>query len=519
MKGHVDATPRQAFCHSQSQAKHSAFHKGIWTLLVLPLLLAGIFLSNASAQNLPTPLPNAPVPAVLASNPSRDLIQNGNLPHIGSASGSPAVAADTVSLYTVVDLALRNSKAVQVAEAEREHAHGSMLEMRDAYIPNFSLGSGLGYSYGFPLGNPTLFNVTSTSLLFSFSQKYYIHSASAALKAATLSLKNARQQVILDASLNYIELDKTLAQINALNQAIAATDTMVAVVGERLRAGLESKVNLTQAKLTRAKIRLRTMQMEDHAEELRQHLAGLTGLPDNSITPAAASVPELPDLDFHSLMQQSGRAPLVQAAFATAQSKKFSAIGDKNQNYRPTVGMAFQYSRFAPFNGYSLYYNHFTYNNIGLGIQAVWPLFDPIRRDKAMESKAEAIRAQRQAELTKIQTDEGNYAMWHSLRELEAQQQIAQLQQELAQDTLSSIETQLNQGSPAVGAPPVTPQQADEYRVEERSSYVDLRDAQFNVTRVELNLLNALGGLEDWAKEGAQSNAGTTSITPKVIHR
>jgi len=482
------------------------------------VFIAAILGVGASAQTRQAPLPNAPIPALLASRFSQNSGPDRNAPSAGATTQTSVTPANGISLYTVVDLALRNSKAVQVAEAELEHAHGSMLEMRDAYIPNFSLGSGLGYSYGFPLGNPTLFNVTSTSLLFSFSQKDYIRSTDAAVKAATLSLKNVRQQVILDASLNYIELDKTLAQIDALHQAIAATDKMVAVVGERLQAGLESKVNLTQAKLTRARIRLRAMQMEDHAEELREHLAGLTGLPDNSITPAAGSVPELPDLDFHSLMQQSGRAPLVQAAFATAQSKKFSAIGDKNQNYRPTVGMAFQYSRFAPFNGYSLYYNHFTYNNIGLGIQAVWPLFDPIRRDKAMESKAEAIRAQRQAELTKIQTDEGNYAMWHSLRELEAQQQIAQLQEELAQDTLTSIETQLNQGSPAAGAAPVTPQQADEYRVEERSSYVDLRDAQFNVTRVELNLLNAIGGLEDWAKQAAQSTAGSNTITPQVLH-
>lgn len=469
------------------------------------------------AQTHQLPLPNAPVPAILASNTPHSATGWENPPPAGAATTAKSAAFGDVSLYTIVDLALRNSKAVQVAEAERQHAHASMLETRDAYIPNLSLGSGLGYSYGFPLGNPTLFNVSSTSLLFSFSQRDYIRSTQAAVRAATFSLRNTRQQVILDASLNYIELDKTLAQIDALDQAIAATDSMVSVVGARLKAGLESQLDMAQARLSRAKIRLRKMQMEDHAEELRQHLAGLTGLPPDSISPAAASIPELPDLDFKSLTNQTRRAPLVEAAFATAQARKFSSIGDKNQNYRPTVGLAAQYARFAPFNGYSNYYNHFTYDNIEVGIQAVWPLFDPIRRDKAMESKAEAVRAQRQAQLTKIQTDESNYALWHSLQELQAEQQVAQLQQEVAKDTLLSIETQMNQGSPTAGAPPVTPQQADEYRVEERTSYVDLRDAQFNVTRVELDLLNALGGLEDWAKQGAPSKTGASTITPEVV--
>ncbi|MHB8301211.1 MAG: TolC family protein [Acidobacteriaceae bacterium] len=485
---------------------------GPWTVALLACIAAAVGTSGAQQRDLP----NAPSPAVLAFNGTPSQLARTGPP--SSNTTPPARPADSVSLYTIVDLALRNSKAVQAAAAARNNAHGAMLETRDAYIPNFLVGGGPGYSYGFPIGGPYLFEVTSNSLLFSFSQHDYIHASSAALKAATLSLKNVRRQVILDASLNYVELDKTLGQIEALNQALAVTDKLVTVVQKRLDAGLESQVDLTQARLTRAKIRLRAMQMEDHAEELRGHLAGLTGLPADSITPATASIPPLPDFDFHSLMQQSGRAPLVQAAFATAESRKFNAIGDKNQNYRPTISMIFQYQLFSTFNGYQTYYLKFQQNNILFGVQALFPIFDPIRRDKAMESKAEAVRAERQAELTKIQTDESNYAMWHGLQELQAQQEVAQLQQELAQDTLTSMETQMNHGSSVANGAPVTPQQADQYQVEERTSYVDLRDAQFDVTRAELNLLNAVGGLEDWAKQSVQDNPGVHTLTPKVLH-
>lgn len=487
---------------------------------ILTVLATGVSLTLAGyAQRTDAKLPNAPAPTTVHFRSSQAGPATSVLTASLRRSDNPDAATATsttgdVSLYTVVDLALRNSRAVHMAEADRNRVHGAMLETRDVYIPNLSIGSGLGYSYGFPLGNPTLFNVTSTSLLFSFSQHDYIRSTRAALQAATLSLKNARQQVELDAALDYIELDKTLGQVAALDEAVADTDSMISTVEDRMHAGLESKVNVTRAQLTRAQIRLREIQMQDHADELRNHLAGLTGLDPATILPAASSIPQLPDLDFHSLQSEETKAPLVQAAFATADSKRFSAMGDKNQNYRPTVGMAFQYARFAPFNGYSLYYNHFTYDNIGIGIQAVWPLFDPLRRDKAMESKAEAVHAQRQAELTRIQNDEGNFALWHSLRELEAQEQVADLQQQLAQDTLASIVTQMNQGAP--NGEPVTPQQADRYRIEERTSYVDMRDAEFNVVRVKLDLLSAVGGLEDWAKESAQpqSVSGTIGVAP-----
>jgi len=485
-------------------------------LLTLAALLGIVPTSLAQAKQ--SALPSAPLPAGATLHASSTLLAQATAPYSASPDSEAAPApVNTVSLYTVVDLALRNSKAVLASEAEQHHVRASWSETRDAYVPTFSVGSGLGYSYGFPIGGPYLFNVTSNSLLFSFSQHDYIRSARAAWQAATLSLKNTRQQVILDASLKYMELTKTVAQIDALNQALTDTQNMVGIVQQRMAAGLESRIGLTQAQLTEARIHLQEIQTEDRADEIRQHLASLTGLDANSIIPSAASIPPLPSLDFHELMRNGEKSPAVQAAFATALSRKFGASADRKQNYRPTVGMVFQYQLFSTFNGYQQYYLSFQQNNIEMGIQALLPLFDPIRRDKATESKAEAIRAQRDAEQSRIQNDEGNFTMWRNLRELKAQVQVAELEQRLAQDTLASTLTQMNQGSADSNGAPITPQQADEFRMEERTRYVDLQDARFNVESTELNLLNAIGGLEDWAKNGTQSAPDSSRIAPQVI--
>ncbi|MGC1784032.1 MAG: TolC family protein [Acidobacteriaceae bacterium] len=466
----------------------------------------------ANAQTAEAPLPNAPTATARLMTGGGYATADSNTSETASAMQNASMAAGDISLYTVVDLALRNSKAVRIAEAEQQRTRGFLMETRNAYIPNFSVGSGLGYSYGFPLGNPTLFNVTSNFMLFSFSQRDYIRSARAAWKAATLSLKNTRQQVILDTSLKYLELNKTVQQIDALQQALADSNKLLDTMNEREQAGLESNMQLTQARLTAAQINLRVIQMEDHADELRQHLSNLTGLNAGLIDPVASSVPQLPDLDFPSLLRTSV-SPAVQASKATADAKMFAAWGDKRQNYRPTVAGAMQYARFASFNGYDQYYRSFTPNNLGIGIQATWPLFDPIRRDKAIESKAEAVRARQRAELDRIQNDEGNLALWHSLRELKAQEQVADLEQQLAKDTLAAAVIQMNQGSAAANAPPVTPQQADQDRIDERTRFVDMEDAQFNVVKIKLDLLNAVGGLEDWVKKSAQTS--TLSVQQK----
>lgn len=493
---------------------------------MLAFLASAISLTVAGyAQRTEAPLPNAPRPTAVLSNSAQPsyLSKAGEMLAMALPEPAPSDSAATdastvgdVSLYTVVDLALRNSKNVRMAEAEQQRTQGFSKEMRDVYIPNFSVGSGVGPpSYGFPLGNPTLFSVNSTSLAFSFSQHDYIRSARSATKAATLSLENARQQVILDATLDYVDLDKTLKQIAALNEAAVDTNKLLTVMSDRLNAGLETEIQMTQARLTGAQIKLRTIQMEDHADELREHLSNLTGLASELIVPVAASIPPLPDLDFPSLLRDA-KPPAVEAADATADAKMYAAIGDKNQNYRPTVNFSFQYARFATYTGYQQYYQKFNnFNNVEAGIQAVWPLFDPVRKDKAIESKAEANRARRQAEIDRIQNSESNLALWHSLRELEAQEQVADLQQELAQDTLRATVTQMNQGG--TNGQPVTPQQADHQRIEERTSYVDLKDAQFNVTKVKLDLLSAVGDLEDWAKESPESPSNAATPNPPSI--
>ncbi|MGB8480568.1 MAG: TolC family protein [Acidobacteriaceae bacterium] len=494
---------------------------------ILAVLASAVFLTLAGyAQRTDASLPNAPRPTAVLSNTTTPVylpkageslaMTRPERPPSDSAEIDASIVGD-VSLYTIVDLALRNSRSVRMAEAEQQRARAVWMQTRDIYVPNFSVGSGLGYSYGFPLGNPTLFNVQSQFMLFSYAQRDYIRSAHAATKAATLSLKDARRQVILDASVNYIELNKTLAEIQALQQAMSDTDKLVSVVQDRLDAGLESKMDLTRAKLTRARIQLQKIQMEDHADELRQHLSGLTGLDPNTITPSASSVPPLPSLDFQGLLSKKNDAPAVQAAFANADARLYNAWGDAKAQNRPTVIGVAQYSRFSSFNGYQNYYLAFQANNIAVGIQASWPLFDRTLRDKAKLSVAIAKHDRQQAQLAKIQNDEGNLALWHSLRELEAQEQVADLQQQLAQDTLTATVTQMNQGG--TNGQPVTPQQAEQFRVEERTRYVGLQDAQFNVTRVKLNLLSAMGDLEDWAKESAQpqGDASTTS-SPASSH-
>jgi outer membrane protein TolC len=415
----------------------------------------------------------------------------------------PLGAFAQISLLTAVDQALRNSTAVRIAAADVQRAAGALSESRDVYIPTFAVGSSVGYSYGFPLGQPSIVNITSQSLLFTFSQKDYIRSARAALEAAQHSLADARQQVVLDAALDYIQLDTDRRRIEALDDQNGAASRLAIIEQQRLDAGVGTRQDLLRAKLVSAQLRLKRLHIQDDIEEVQNRLAHLTGLPADSLLTEPQSIPPSPDLE------RDNPSPLtatitamntegVRAAYASSRSRSYQAFGDARQSYRPTVGFGATYSRFSEVNNYQEYYRNFQHNNFEAGLQINWPLFDASKKAKERQSVAEAARSVAQADQARDQSGESIVLLQKSLRELAAQQDVAQLQNELAQSQLDAILTQLNNPVATPGATPLTPREEQQARIEERRRYEDVLDAGFEMTKAELSLLRATGQIEQW---------------------
>lgn len=405
--------------------------------------------------------------------------------------------AQGVSFYTMVDLALRNSTQVRISSADVQRAEAGVMESVNAYKPSFSVGSSLGYSYGFPVGQPSIYSVAAQSLAYSFSQPDYIRSARAALAAAQLQLKDTRQQVILDTALDYIQLATIDQQMTALDQETASVLKLVEIETERVNAGLDSKVELTQARLTGAQIALRRLRLVDQADLMRAKLAHLTGLKPGDIVSEAQTIPAAPEVSEQvGLEDNSG----VKAAYESAKSKLYSALGDDQQNNRPILAFGLEYNRYAKFNNYSEYYLRFQHNNFNVGVQITLPLFDATRKAKAIGSGAEAAHAGIQAEQIRDQASEQVLQLQKNIIELNAQEQVAELQNELAQDQLDAITTQLKSGSTVQGGTAPLPKDQQGAQIRERNQMVDLLETRFQLIQARLSLLRTAGRIEDWAK-------------------
>ncbi len=420
---------------------------------------------------------------------------------LGAATAVPAAAQ--ISFTTAIDLALKNNPRVLAAQSEVEKAQAALHETRDVYIPTLSIGSGLGYTYGYPFGAPSLFNITSQSLIYDQSQRNYVRSARAGLEAANHHLAEVREQVMEDTAITYVSLDADSERIKAATEESGFAGELTRIVQQRLDVGQDTQVELTRSRLTAANLRLRRIQLEDDAALQQEHLARLTGLPVDGLSTEHATIPALPS----TLTAAPGDKLLpesIKAAYASAEAKQQLAFGDSRKLYRPQIGLGIQYSRLASFNNYKDYYLRFdTYNNLQVGIQFTLPMFDQSKRDRAKESLADAQRSRHDADAARDQFLEGRRKISLAVRELQAKLDVASLERELAANQVDVVRIQLRDGSPS--GQPVTPKEEQNAHIQERARYLDFLEADYQLRQTQINLLRSNGQLEDWLRSSVRT--------------
>lgn len=427
---------------------------------------------------------------------------------VAAAASLPAMAQ--ISFTSAVGLALKNNPKVLMAQADVAKAQAALSESKDVYIPSVAGGSGLGYSYGFPVGQPSIFNFTTQSLVFNFSQASYIKASRFALKAANLALSDAEQAVTEDVAVTYISLDRDSQRETALGEQSGYAARLIEIIQERLDAGQDTQIDLTGAKLSAAQIRLAKLRTDDEAMDDRNHLARLIGLPAQGLDVVSASIPTFtaPSTDLAST--STSLSPTVASAYATAQSKRQIAYGDAHYLWRPQITFDAQYNRFAKYNNYDLYYSHFQHNNFGVGVQITLPIFDVGHQAKARESAADAAHAEHQADQARDEFLEGRQKALHATAELAARAEVAGLDQQLAQQQLAVMQVQLKAGNGSSSGPQMTPKDEQTSRIAEREKFLTVLDANFEMRKAEINLLRQTDQLDDWIKSVTQPTPSAT---------
>ncbi|MGA7081144.1 MAG: TolC family protein [Terriglobales bacterium] len=409
----------------------------------------------------------------------------------------PLSQAEPLPLDRAIRLALAHSTKSAIASADVQRAFASYREIHDNYVPQFFIGSGLGYSYGFPLSiegaAPALANAVAQSTVFNLSQRQFVNAAKTEWHASEVQDKDQRNAVIEDVALTYAELAKWEGRLSHLQQDETEAAQMQQAVAERVQAGVDSVIDLNKAKLTTARVRLHRAEARGSADVLRRHLATLTGLPASTIEIAPETIPSLPPVAAEEDLPEKAVAssPAIKIAEQHSLAESMRALGEHRALY-PTIDFSAQYARLSTINNYNEYYTHFRPDNATIGFALRIPIFNASQRARADEAQAAALKAKKQAEAARNQVSEETLKLQRTAEQLEAAREVAQLEYQLAQSALEAAQTRID-------AKTGTLHELADARVQAAERYLLFQDADFEYQKVRVNLLRATGDLEKWA--------------------
>jgi outer membrane protein len=410
----------------------------------------------------------------------------------GAQATSPAPVA--LTLKHAIELALQNSKEIQVAKIQASVADHAAQITKAQFMPNLYAGSGAGYTNGIPETPggraPSVFNVTYTEQVLNEPLRGQAKEQQEQAKAQKIALEDARNSVISRTAMAYLELAKVRHSLELLRAEQDSAEKILQVTQERESQGFELPVEVTKAQLIKARVVQRILQLEEREDELEVFLRYQLGMPE---TQAIEVTPE----DLPGEAEQAGDNLIAAAltnntylrlAESDVHAKEFRLKGEK-RGYFPTLELVSIYSVLAKFNNYSEFFNHFQRNNYNAGIDVHVPIFSAqIKANIGLaQVNLDAAKASLSNKRTELAADVRQKT--RRVRGMDAAKEVARLELLLAQQNVAVLQAQFGEGK-------LNLREMEKARVDENEKWMAYLDAKFQKQQAQLELLKTAGQLD-----------------------
>lgn len=399
-----------------------------------------------------------------------------------------------LTLKRAIELALQNSKDIQVAKIEARVADHAAQTTKAQFMPNLYAGSGAGYTYGIPETPggraPAVFSVTYTEQVFNEPLRGRAKELEEQSNAQKIVLEDVRNNVITRTAMAYLELGKVRHSLELLRKERESAERILQVTQERQGEGFELPMEVTKAQLTKAQVVQRILQLEAREDELEVFLRYQLGFSDAQaleVTPEelpGEAEQEGDNLVTLALTNNTG----LQLAQSDVRGKEFRLKGEKRGNL-PTLELVSIYSLLAKFNNYSEFFNHFQRNNFNAGIQMQVPIFSaPIRANIGLaQINLEAAKASFVNKKAEVSAEVRQKT--RKVREMEAAKEVARLELQLAQQSVAVLQAQFAEGK-------LNLREVEKAHLDENEKWMAYLDANFQKQQAQLELLKTAGQLD-----------------------
>jgi outer membrane protein TolC len=399
-----------------------------------------------------------------------------------------------LTLKRAIELALQNSKEIQVAKIQASVADHAAQITKAQFMPNLYAGSGLGYTNGIPETPggraPSIFNVTYTEQVLNEPLRGQAKETQEQAKAQKIALEDTKNRVITRTAMAYLELGKVRHSLELLRKEQESAEKILQVTQERQGEGYELPVEVTKAQLTKAQVIQRILQLEGREDELEVFLRYQLGLSEGQ--PIEVTPEELPgeaeqagdNLVAMAMAHNAG----LQLAESDVRAKEFRLKGER-RGYFPTLELVSIYSVLGKFNNYTDFFKTFQRNNFNAGIDAHIPIFSA--QTKAAVGLAKINLEAAQVNLSNKRTELSADVRQKSrrVRERDAAKEVARLELQLAQQQVAVEQAQFAEGK-------LNLREVEKARLEESEKWMAYLDANFQKQQAQLELLRMAGQLD-----------------------
>jgi outer membrane protein TolC len=412
-------------------------------------------------------------------------------------SQTPAAGAGTpvaLTLKRAIELALQNSKDIQVAKLQGSLADRSAMITKSQFLPNVYAGSGAGYTFGIPETPggraPALFSVTYTEQVYNEPLRGQAKELQEQAKSQRILLEDAKNRVISRTAAAYLELGMVRHSLDLLRKEQTSADRILDVTRQREKENFELPVEVTRSQLTKARVVQRILQLEGRQDELEVFLRSQTGLALD--TPIEVTPEDLPGTaeqegaNLVAMAMQSNTSLLADEADVRA--KEYRLRGEK-RGYYPTLELVTVYSLLGKFNNYDQFFKTFERNNLNAGVQVQVPIFSAQTKANIALAEVNLHIAQTNLANKKNEVSAAVRQRTRRLRERDAAKEVARLELQLAQQDVGVLQSQLDEGK-------INLREVESARLQENEKWMLYLDANFQRQQAQLDLLETAGQLD-----------------------
>src|SRR6266576_1206225 len=385
-----------------------------------------------------------------------------------SKDGAPVA----LTLKRAIELALENSKEIQVAKIQASVADRAAQITKSQFMPNLYAGSGAGYTYGIPETPggraPSIFNVSYTEQIFNEPLRGQAKETEEQSKAQKIALEETKNSVITRTAMAYLELGKVRHSLELLRKEQESAEKILQVTQDRQGEGYELPVEVTKAQLRKAQVIQRILQREGREDELEVFLRYQFGF--SEAQPIEVMPEELPgeaeqagdNLVAMAMTHNAG----LQLAASDVRAKEFRLKGERRGFFRT-----------------------FQRNNFNAGIDVRVPIFSAPTKAAIGMARINLEAAQVNLINKKTELTAEVRQKTRRVRERDAAKEVARLELQLAEQNVAVFQSQLAGGK-------LNLREVEKARLEENEKCMAYLDANFQKQQAQLELLKTAGQLD-----------------------